>query len=57
MEAGRLQQTRKGNADDLQADVSFDLEIHSSKSLKELLLNMDLEQTRMRKSLDKEARK
>lgn len=52
MEAGRPQQTRKGNADDLQPDVSLDLEIHSWKSMKELLLNMDLEQTGMRKSLD-----
>lgn len=32
MEAGRLQQTRKGNADDLQPDVSFDLEIHGRKT-------------------------
>lgn len=50
---GGLQQTRKWSADDLQPDVSFDLEIHSWKSMKELLLNMDLEQTGMRKSLDK----
>lgn len=32
MEAGRLQQTRKGNTDDLQPDVSFDLEIHGRKT-------------------------
>lgn len=32
MEAGRLQQTRKGNADDLQPDVSLDLELHGRKT-------------------------
>lgn len=32
MDAERLQQTRKGNADDLQPDVSFDLEIHGRKT-------------------------
>lgn len=31
METGRLQQTRKGNAD-LQPDVSFDLGIHGRKT-------------------------
>lgn len=31
-EAGRLQQTRKGNANNLQPDVSFDLEIHGRKT-------------------------
>lgn len=33
VEAGRLQQTRKGNADELQPDVSFDLEIHARKTM------------------------
>ena len=32
MEAGRLQRTRKGNADYLQPDVSFDSEIHGRKT-------------------------
>lgn len=32
MEAGRLQQTRKGNAGYLQPDVSFDLDIHCRKT-------------------------
>lgn len=33
LEAGRLQQTRKGNADKLQPDVSFDLEILVRKTM------------------------
>lgn len=32
VEAGKLQQTRKGNADELQPDVSLDLEIHVRKT-------------------------